>query len=688
MSFGFGISDFEYVFNVLFRLRNFVKSIKDAPKDFDALRAEANCLNVCLKVLGYKECRRILRQVSRAQAQDLRLIVNGCKLNMKELIGFVTKCQIIAADSGGKPKWKSLSSWIFEQGKKLWNKIVFAWKEKQPMREKLAIPVQSLNIYLVSLTYECLSYTNRFSYVPPKWQEDWVIMGQKVAFKDRIFAPHLLRSATEDKIVKCAILIANGTTCWDDCSKGWETKEKEKDHGGSPNPPRRKPSRTVSGSTSDRMYLVRPKSRARSKSPARGSVEIRQTGRDLRSDSGSDSGHFDESDIPRYTTVPAPPAIFVEEAPRTYEDPSPRRETSAPHESFEQRPDPAAYEHREDEAEGDGELRAAERRGCAQARSEIKRDRKRAVSQLSQAMDKMAEEQHRASLEAERAEDAGGEPDIRIYIEVTYGVIIDLAPPEVQRMNAIQAHLSSVEPTEFDVTDRSDWGAGVVDSDVSSDPDSESEPIAGLLPVSGYGPQRPRRARPLFSIPRSPYTPRTEGFEDYGDFLSQRDRERSLRNREASMREREASLRERELALTARERRMREDSREDQEQDRWERDSFTRRAPVREPAVNNVLNVVQEPEDQRFFAANRPPHGLPRSFVLRSDTPEGGQEPLRRPPRRRPSPSSRHDTSFFTRSDDAIVPREEREGPRRHRDVRREWINFSDDNDETEYRPS
>jgi hypothetical protein len=37
MSDGFGISDFEYMFNVVLRVRNFFKSIVDAPKDFGAL---------------------------------------------------------------------------------------------------------------------------------------------------------------------------------------------------------------------------------------------------------------------------------------------------------------------------------------------------------------------------------------------------------------------------------------------------------------------------------------------------------------------------------------------------------------------------------------------------------------------------------------------------------------------------
>jgi hypothetical protein len=91
------------------RLRNFVWSIKDALKDFDALHAEADCLEVCFNVIKYKECADILRNVTSKQAEDLQTIVNGCEANIKDLTEFIAKCQKIAIDIiGGKPKHKSI----------------------------------------------------------------------------------------------------------------------------------------------------------------------------------------------------------------------------------------------------------------------------------------------------------------------------------------------------------------------------------------------------------------------------------------------------------------------------------------------------------------------------------------------------------------------------------------------------
>ena len=96
------------------------------------------------------------------------------------------------------------------------------------MRKKLAIPTQSLNIYLVSLTYVSLSYNTRLSggssgqaTVPPKWVERWDLVGQKVAFKDSEFLyADLIKPDIEYKIVECAFRIVNGGSCCEKYSKG------------------------------------------------------------------------------------------------------------------------------------------------------------------------------------------------------------------------------------------------------------------------------------------------------------------------------------------------------------------------------------------------------------------------------------------------------------------------------------
>jgi hypothetical protein len=407
MSFGFGISDFEYVFNVIFRVRNFLKGIKDAPKDFDALRAEAECLEVCLNTISYEDCSRILLKVTPEQAKDLKTIIHGCRMNMEELVGFVAKCQWIAADiDGRKPEDTSVSEWFriakrMEQN--LWTKLVFVWKEKQPMREKLAIPIQSLNIYLVSLTYVSLSYNIRLSGGPGS---------DPVGFDSNHLSPHKPRS---------------------------------------------------------------------------------------------------------------PPRHSARDAPYAYEERSPHQESSA---RYKEQRESRVFELYDEKDEIDeAAMRRARRKGYDDAREQIKEERKKAITEMTAGVAEIRASQVPSHP---RSSSIASEPDVRTYIEVIYGVIIDRAPPEVERINA----------EEFKA--RSRIHEPVVDSDESFDADSEPE-----------GQTRTNS----FAIPEEEYTPCTKGFGGLQTFMADRD---SLREREMSIREREVSLRERETALRERERTFRE----------------------------------------------------------------------------------------------------------------------------------
>ena len=328
MSFGFGISDFEYVFDAVLRIRNFVKSIKDAPKDFDAFRAEADSLQVCLKVLRYKECRNVLEKVSKDQAQDLRTIIYGCLANMEELIGFVAKCQLIAVDSSAiKQGRKTLSQLFILMGKQLWAKVQFSWKEKQPMREKLAIPTQRLNIYLTSLTFVSLPYNGRLSSGPLRHRANppelvgWDIIGRKIAFKDARFTySQLVEPGIEDDILEYALRII-------------QDRNGDSELVTAPKPPGRKPS--VGGhvrTTSDRMFLVRPKKSGRSKSETRPTLEIVKADYEFEG-SGSDEEILEDDHLsPRDARLPphrSPREIVID-----YEERTPRPESSGRHESF------------------------------------------------------------------------------------------------------------------------------------------------------------------------------------------------------------------------------------------------------------------------------------------------------------------------------------------------------------------
>jgi hypothetical protein len=96
MSYGFGVSDFEYVFKLVLRVKHFLSNVADAPKAWNSLKAEADCLGICLKVIRYKQSGRVLRDISKRQRDDLLAIIKGCEINMAELIGFVAQTQRIA----------------------------------------------------------------------------------------------------------------------------------------------------------------------------------------------------------------------------------------------------------------------------------------------------------------------------------------------------------------------------------------------------------------------------------------------------------------------------------------------------------------------------------------------------------------------------------------------------------------
>ncbi|KAF7506560.1 hypothetical protein GJ744_011597 [Endocarpon pusillum] len=577
MSFGFGMSDVEYIAKLGLRLRNFVRSIKDAPRDFDALRAEADCLKICFHVIEYRDCASVLRHVTHEQAEDLRTIMRSCEANMQELIKFVAQCQRITIDSaGGKPANKSLWECFKEQGKRLWAKVQFVGADKQPMRDKLAIPTQSLNIYLVSLSFVSLSYRTRLSGaphgplpVPPKGIANWDLVGQSVAFKQANFEySDLMKPGIEDAIVECALRIVNGGSCCEKC-KHDEDKGREKKPGGPiqirvPRRPQRRSSLSK-GIRNNRsgMYLVRSKTPARSRSRTRSSVELVKTIRGYKSDSDSGSGDFDVHYISPHR-LRSRARRYTEESNYADEAQSPHQDFSARPEPFEERRRSRAFDQADDEEddeedEEDAEMRDAQRRGDARrrghdaARAEIQKERKEAIDEMTKGF----KEETRASRGSSRANFMSGstQPDIRTYMEVTYGVIMNRAPPEVERINASRSRTPE-GPQLFQAKTSIDEDVG--DSDIYSDPDSEPRVI--LVYAEREPRSRVREESPVtsFAIPDHEYIPRTEVFEGHHTFMADREREQSLREREMSFRNREASLREREVALRERERSLRD----------------------------------------------------------------------------------------------------------------------------------
>jgi hypothetical protein len=514
------------------------------------------------------------------------------------------------------------------------------------MRDKLAIPTQSLNIYLVSLTYVSLSYNTRLSGgphgwapVPPKGAENWDLVGGKVAFKHANFSfSEFMKPGIEDAILECALRIVHGGPCCEKCSHGQE-KGKEKKPGGTikvPKRPRRRSSlgRAI-GTGPDRLYLVRPKNPARSRSRLRSSVEIVKAGYDFGSDSGSD---FVGSDDNYFS-----PNIFLSsprhsgrEANRTYEeDQSPRQESSARYESFEERRGGRAFEpryesfeerrrgrafepHDEEDNAIEAGMRDARRRGYAAAHDEIQRERKEAIIEMAQGL----VEETRASQHPTRASSWSEslQPDIRFYMEVTYGVIIKHASPEVERVNANLSRASGPASLPLmserlrEARARTSIHDDAGDSDISSGPDTDPEVEQYMRRESRSTLNKERRTS--FAIPRHEYTPRTGGFEGRQTPMADQDREHSLREREMSLRDRENSMREREMALRERERSFRDRQRSMRDHDMEFAPRETENAIIVDPSTSEWPDSTRYRERDEYLSPedHRRPMRRPSSY--------------------------------------------------------------------------
>jgi hypothetical protein len=629
MSFGFGISDFEYVFNLVLRVKNFLGDVADAPKAWNGLKAEAECLGICLKVIRYKQSRRVLREISRRQRDDLLTIVNGCEINMAELIGFVAQTQSIAVaeyerDGGqSKPRGLSLTRWMRKLatvGQNLWTRMTFVWQEKQPMREKLAIPTQSLNIYLVSLTYISLSYNARLSggpggaSLPPTWTEEWDVVGTKVAFKDVDFSlKDLMKPGVEDGIVDYALKkIAGG---------GEQAKGKKPDSSGGAVKVPKRPSRKSSfgpraGYTdSDGMFLVRRKAQARSRSRVNSGVEIVKADYDFDSDSGSSSVGFVGGHL----------------SPRgrddgvNYEERSPRQDTSEGHGRHKPPQNHGTLEDSDEDYEGEKTaMLEAELRGYMSARAKIKRDRKTAIKEMERAVKEEAEASSHQGRTSHARSAPPGQPDVRSYMESRYHIVIGIATPAAEALNNAElrsrasSYIGKPARSERDQESRlkesldeprhrTPVSADLCDSDISSATDSDSDSERPTIKPTLGSESRMRREKAktehtirrakLFSIPRTEYVPQTQAYEGRTSITGDHGRERFLRQqenfitrREEDLERREAILQQREMDVLVRERDLhRRDPSAGPRNPRYE-------SEYRDPSIR--VTRAQDPEDR------------------------------------------------------------------------------------------
>jgi hypothetical protein len=94
-----GFGDAIGIWDVALRITTFINDLRHAQDDFLGLRAEADCLRICINSLNSREnLRTLYHYISEDQGRDLKSIVANCELNMIEMNVFVASCTKIVDD--------------------------------------------------------------------------------------------------------------------------------------------------------------------------------------------------------------------------------------------------------------------------------------------------------------------------------------------------------------------------------------------------------------------------------------------------------------------------------------------------------------------------------------------------------------------------------------------------------------
>ncbi|RVX71794.1 hypothetical protein B0A52_04193 [Exophiala mesophila] len=355
------------------RIANFANDIRSAQDDFVGLRAEAECLLICVNSLNSPSCRDALyKYITTDQATDLETLVKNTRLNMKELNEFIAKCwRLVEKDLGRdglrRRGWRRLGMRLKQIVAKTWAKYWFAMADKQAFRDKLVLPAQSVNIYLTSLTHiglvnvgflmqlsghgsggcSCACGSGKGGrggggggrsgggrgggsgpdggapviVVDPL--RDWKAVGRQLAFKEAIARRTDLTPDIEEEIIAYALHLMNGGAPFNSRPSGsGSTGGKQRFTKTTTRVRSRSRSRAPLGSgvrKSDRMYLVRKKSTSK---PSASRVEIV----DLERTSDSDG------DYPRrpLLALPAPDTPSSGSGPQVIEIKPPGRQSGSP----------------------------------------------------------------------------------------------------------------------------------------------------------------------------------------------------------------------------------------------------------------------------------------------------------------------------------------------------------------------
>ncbi|KAL9108723.1 MAG: hypothetical protein Q9227_006519 [Pyrenula ochraceoflavens] len=343
------------LWDVAVRVAGFANDLRSAQDDFVGLRAEAECLLICINSLNSPSCRDTLyKYINGDQAADLDTIVKNTELNMKDLNQFISKCWRLVERKVGqnvrRSGWRGLTESLKIKVAKAWARYRFTMTDKQAFRNKLILPTQSINIYLTTLTHVGLvnvkfliepggkggngggdfsSDKGNGRGGPPggtgggqagTWgfsnlssADGWTAVGRRVAFKDSLFRKSQLTTDIEEEIVMYALYLIRGGAPFHANSSGAGstnnttrvTKTRTRSRSRSRGP------RVIGRRQRSGMFLARKKSVSK---PSSERVEIVEEAYQSGSDSDGHGGH-------RLLALPAPGssspgAQYVEINPR------------------------------------------------------------------------------------------------------------------------------------------------------------------------------------------------------------------------------------------------------------------------------------------------------------------------------------------------------------------------------------
>ncbi|KAH7381098.1 hypothetical protein BKA64DRAFT_685669 [Cadophora sp. MPI-SDFR-AT-0126] len=327
------------LFDLGIRVATFITDLRSAQDDFIGLRAEAECLLICINSLNSPSCQDTLyRYINAQQAADLKTLVQSTTLNMQDLGQFLAKCRkLVELRAGRRAKPKGMSKGLKERFAKAWARYRFVMTDKQPFRDKLILPAQSINIYLTMLTHVGLVNVGVLipltgpggaaaggvaggvgagvegraggqgggdggavgagggAMVRTSPVDRWSVVGRRVAFRDAILDELELTNDIEDQIVGYALhLMRGGAPFYSQSRSGSRYRITHR-----PKSRARSRSRSVGvlgieKGSKGQMYFVRRKKSA-------GNLSTERVDRDYGSDSDTD-GHAGR----RFLPLPAP----------------------------------------------------------------------------------------------------------------------------------------------------------------------------------------------------------------------------------------------------------------------------------------------------------------------------------------------------------------------------------------------